>query len=96
MEMMQANKNHMFMETNPAYYGLSSSIVLESIAQNKLGIRKVIKSRIIRKDAEKIVEIAKQIKNVTPDMEVYLICTRNICSKSIALLEGEGIWIEYR
>ncbi|MBN2765610.1 MAG: hypothetical protein JXR27_04490 [Paludibacteraceae bacterium] len=82
-------------ETDPTFYGLSTRIQLEALSLNKLGIRKVIKSRIIRKDAEKIVEIAHQIKSVTPYMEVTLICTRNICSKSIDLLKKEGIGIEY-
>jgi hypothetical protein len=84
------------METNPAYYGLSSRIVLENIRPNVLGVRKVIKSRFISKDAEKIVEIVRQIKSVTPEMEVTLICTRNICSKSVELIKSEGIKIEYR
>lgn len=84
------------METNSAQYGLPSRVVLENIRPGVLGIRKLIKSRIIRKDAHKILEIARQIKSVTPEMKVTLICTRNICSKSIALLNTEGIEIEYR
>ncbi len=83
------------METNPAFYGLSPHIVLEVIKPNLIGIRKVIKSRIIRKDALKIVEIARQIKSVTPQVEVTLICTRNICSKSIQLLKSNGIVVAF-
>lgn len=83
-------------ETNPTYYSLSPRIVLEDLGRNHIGIRKVIKSRIIRKDAEKIIEIARQIKRVTPEMEVTLVCTRNICSKSVELLKSGGIEIEYR
>ena len=79
------------MEINPNYYDLPSRVQLEKLGVNQLGIRKVIKSRIIQKDAAKIIVIARQIKNVNPDLEVMLICTRNICSKSIALLENEGI-----
>lgn len=82
-------------ETNPVYYGLPARIQLEALSGNQLGIRKLIKSRIIRKDAEKIAEIARQIKSVTPEMEVTLICTANICSKSIALLNAEGVSIQY-
>jgi len=81
------------MEINPLYYGLSAQTKLEELAENHLGISKVIKSRIIQKDAAKIVTIAKQIKSVTPGVEVTLICSRNICSKSIALLEREEISI---
>ena len=81
------------METNPLYYGLSSHTKLEDLGTNRLGIRKVLKSRIIQKDAAKIVAIADQLKSVTPALEVTLICTRNICSKSLALLESKGIGV---
>ena len=83
------------METNPVYYGLPSHTKLEELGSNRLGIRKVIKSRIIQKDAAKIVVLASQLKSVTPGVEVTLICTRNICSKSIALLEKENIAVNY-
>ena len=83
------------METNPEFYGLSARVQLEVLADNRLAIRKVIKSRIIHKDAEKIAAIARQIKSATPGVEVTLICTTNICSKSIALLTSEGVGIQY-
>lgn len=82
------------METNPNYYDLSSRVQLEKLGSNQLGIRKVIKSRIIQKDAAKIVAIARQIKSVNPDLELTLICTHNICSKSLLLLEIEGIGVK--
>ena len=82
------------METTPGYYGLSSKIQLRELDNNRIGIYKVIKSRIIQKDALKIIDIATQIKSVDPALEVTLICNRNICSKSIALLEREGVTIE--
>ena len=84
-----------YMETNPEFYGLSARVQLEALAYNRIAIRKVIKSRIIRKDAEKIAAIARQIKSVTPGVEVTLICTTNICSKSVALLNAEGMNIQY-
>lgn len=83
------------MEKNPQQYGLPSRIQLEELGENRLGIRKVVKSRIIQKDAVKIVAIARQIKSVNPTLGVTLICTRNICSKSIALLESEGIEVNF-
>ncbi len=83
------------METNPTFYGLSPRLILEELGPNRIGIRKVIKSRIISKDAEKIVEFARQIKSVTPNLEVTLICTRNICSKSVPLLIDNGIKIYF-
>lgn len=84
------------METNPLYYQLSARTVLEPLAHNRLAIVKLVKSRIIRKDAEKIAAMAQQIKKISPEMEVTLVCTHNICSKSIALLAAEGIEILYR
>ena len=78
-------------ETNPAFYGLSSRVQLEELAKNEIAIRKVVRSRIIQKDALKIIAIAKQIKSVQPYLGCTLICTRNICSKSITLLENDGI-----
>lgn len=56
------------METNPNYYGLPSRVQLEKIGVNQLGIYKVIKSRIIQKDATKIVEIARQRKSGDGDI----------------------------
>ena len=82
------------METNPVYYGLSSHTKLEELGSNRLGIRKVIRSRIIQKDAAKIVAVASQLKSVTPGLEVTLICSSNICSKSLSLLEREGIAVQ--
>ncbi len=83
------------METNPTYYGLSSKVQLKELDNNQIGIYKVIKSRIIQKDALKIATIVTQIKSVNPALEVRLICTRNICSKSIVLLERAGVMIEF-
>ena len=83
------------METTPAYYGLSSKVQLKELDNNCIGIYKVIKSRIVQKDALKIVDIATQIKTVNPTLGVALICTRNICSKSIALLDREGVTIGF-
>lgn len=83
------------METNPAFYGLSAKIQLKELTNNRLGIYKVIKSRIILKDAAKIVAIAHQIKSKFPNINIVLVSTRNICSKSIALLDKENIKIEY-
>lgn len=83
------------METNPAYYQLSSKVQLEEINEHQMAIRKVIKSRIIQKDAIKIVEMARQIQQVDSQLKVSLICSRNICSKSIDLLAKEGIGICY-
>ncbi len=84
------------MDTTPSHYGLPSRIKLEVLGEQHLGIVRLVKSRIIRKDAEKIVETARQIKSGNANVKVSLICTRNICSKSIRLLEEEGVGIVFR
>ena len=84
------------METNPSHYGLPNKVQLKNLGNNQLAIVKVIKSRIIQKDAAKIVKMAQQIRSVQYDVELTLICTSNICSKSIALLENAGIDIQFK
>lgn len=83
------------MDTNPLHYGLPARVQLEELGENRLGIRKVIKSRIIQKDAAKIIAIAQQIKSVNPKLGLTLVCTTNICSKSLDLLKKEGIDVSF-
>jgi len=84
------------MNLNPAYYNLHLRTKLEQLGDHHLGIVKLIKSRLIRKDAEKIIEMSEQIRNINPQLKVSLICSSNICSKSIALLEENKIEIVIR
>jgi len=84
------------MNTDPKQYHLNSRTKLEELGNNHIGIVKLIKSRIIKKDAEKIVESAKQIQSIDPKVKVSLVCTSNICSKSIALLAEEDINVVIR
>ncbi len=79
------------MNTNPKHYQLNSRTLLQEVSPAEIAIVKRIKSRIIRKDAEKIVAMAGQIKAIEPELKVSLICNDNICSKSIALLAEEGL-----
>lgn len=79
------------MNINSAKYNLPSRIKLRAISENHIGIEKLVKSRIIQKDAVKIVEISNQIKKIDSSITVSLICTTNICSKSLLLLKGENI-----
>ena len=44
-------------------------------------------------NAEKIVEMADLIRQKDAETEVSLICTGNICSKSIQLLENNNIGV---
>jgi len=83
------------MDIDARAYGLSPKIRLKELGDNHIGIVKLIKSRIIQKDAVKVVDAAKQIKGVNGGCKVSLVCSRNICSKSLALLDREGIDIVY-
>lgn len=76
---------------NPAEFGLNSRTDVRDMEDGTIAIVKMIKSRIIRKDAEKIVQMVRKIQNKKPEMEVMLICSPNICSKSKALLVEENI-----
>lgn len=79
---------------NPELYQLSAKVKLVNLATKHIAIVKQQKSRIIQKDAAKIVEIARQIQKLEPETKVLLVCTPNICSKSVALLTKEGIEIK--
>ena len=72
-------------------YGLNSRIKLEELSENHIGIVKLIKSRIIKKDALKIIESAEIIRQTDSNIKVSLICNNNICSKSLALLKEKNI-----
>lgn len=74
-------------------YGLNSRVQLEQIEENHLGIVKRIKSRIIQKDALKIIEMADLIRVKNPEVKVSLVCNNNICSKSVKLLNEKGIGV---
>jgi hypothetical protein len=78
---------------NPSDYNLPSRVILRAVGENHIAIVKLIKSRIIQKDAAKIVEIARQIKNVDAGLKVSLVCSSAICSKSVALLKSEGVGV---
>jgi len=54
--------SHIVMNEITNKYGLSSRVKLEIINKNHIGILKQIKSRIIQKDAEKIIEKANTIR----------------------------------
>lgn len=84
------------MNVDPLIYGLSSRVKLVEISDNHLGIEKLIKSRIIQKDAAKIVEMVRAIQQVNASVKVSLVCSRNICSKSLALLAKENIAVIYK
>ena len=77
-------------------YGLNSRVKLEQLSENHIGIVKLIKSRIIQKDAHKIIEIADVIRETDSCIIVSLICNNNICSKSLALLKENRIEVIFK
>lgn len=79
------------MQTLNEKYGLDKKTELEIIGPGKVGIVKCVKRRLLVADAERFVETAARIRAVDPDTQVYLICTDNICSKSVGLLQKNGI-----
>ncbi len=81
------------MNTSPSYYNLNSRVKLKQVADGHIGIVKKIKSRIIQKDALKIIEIANTIWEEDPKLKVSLICNDNICSKSVKLLIDNSIGV---
>ena len=80
---------------DPAVYGLPSRIKLVKEEDGSISIQRIVKSRIIRKDALKLVDIRNKILEKDPDAKINLTCTRNICSKSIVMLDEEGIGIKF-
>ncbi len=84
------------MNLTPSYYGLSSRAKLEEIAPKHLGLVKLIKSRIIQKDALKIIETVRLIQAKEPSSKVSLICYDNICSKSIKTLNENEIDVIFK
>ena len=80
----------------PKAYGLNSRVILEELGPKHIAIVKKVKSRIIQKDAHKIIEMAEKIRGTNPGVAVSLICNNNICSKSVKLLNENGVNIRMR
>ncbi|WP_282035804.1 hypothetical protein [Saccharicrinis aurantiacus] len=79
------------MNIAPQTFDLSSRVKLEQLSSTEISIVKKVKSRIIKKDALKIIDIANKIRSHNPEIKVSLSCTNNICSKSVNLLEENQI-----
>lgn len=77
-------------------YRLNSRVKLEEINKDHISIIKRIKSRIIQKNAEKIIDQSNIIREKDSNVKVSLVCTKNICSKSVALLNENNIDIIFR
>lgn len=88
--------NTINMNCTPQYYGLNARTKLKEIDKKHIAIVKLVKSRIIRKDALKLLEVVEKINAAEPELKVSLICTNNICSKSLKLLAEHNIEVIYR
>ena len=74
-------------------FGLPKRTQLVQLDNNTIGVVKKRKSRIIMKDGKQIVETAKQIQKADKNLNVMLIISGPICSKTIKYLGENGIGI---
>ena len=81
------------MKLSPQDYGLNTRTRLTQLESHVIGIVVDRKSRIIMADGKKLFEKAKQIQLVAPSVEVKLVTTAPICSKTRTFLENSGISI---
>lgn len=80
-----------YKKLNPEDFGLSSRTEIVEISENIVAIVKKRKSRIIMKDGEKIFQDVKSIQNKFPDIQVNLIISGAICSKTVEFLNSFGV-----
>ncbi len=76
---------------DPKEFGLHSRVKLVALDADHLAVVKKIKSRIIMKDGQKILEQVKTIKAIKPAHKVSLIISGPICSKTLALFKEHEI-----
>ncbi len=72
-------------------YGLDKHTVLEIVGPDHIAIVKFVKRRLLVADGERFVDVAEKIRAVDPQLKISLLCTENICSKTVALLEKNNI-----
>lgn len=80
-----------YKQIDPSKYGLAKRIKIVEISKNHLGILKMRKSRIIMKDGKQIMEVADIIRNKIYNLQISLIISGPICSKTIKLLNSNSI-----
>ena len=76
---------------DPKKFGLPARTVLEQISSDAISIVMQRKSRIIMADGKKIVEKARKIQDVLPEVAISLKTSAPICRKTVIFLEGEGV-----
>jgi len=80
-------------ELNPKDYNLNSRVVLQQIDNNSIAIVKKRKSRIIMKDGRQILEQANEILKKNPKLNIVLLVSGPVCSKTTKFLAENDIAI---
>lgn len=75
-------------------FGLSSRVELREI-DGIIQIVKQRKSRIIMKDAAKILEITSKIRTINPEKSIQLLVSGPICSKSLKFLAENDVLVVF-
>lgn len=81
----------MIMQSLNERYSLGKNVIVEFIGEDHIAIVKFVKRRLLVKDGESFIETADKIKAIDPHIKVSLLCTDNICSKTVSMLEKAGI-----
>ena len=76
---------------DPSIYGLPNKVVLTKINKNHIAIVKKRKSRIIMNDGKIILIQVNKIKKKEPDLNISLIISGPICSKTVNFLNSQNI-----
>ncbi len=80
-----------YKEIDPIEYGLPKRIKIVEISKNHLGILKMRKSRIIMKDGLQLNEIAENILKINPEIQISVIISGPICSKTTKYMDNNSI-----
>lgn len=75
-------------------FGLTRQTIIEQDSDGTIAIRIDRKSRIIMADGRKIIEKIEKIKKKLPGVSTVLKTSAPVCSKTLALLEQQGIRVE--
>lgn len=81
----------MEIELDPKHYNLPARTKLEQYGDTTIAIALYRKSRIIMADGKKLLEKAELIQKKNPDLEVVVLTTAPVCSKTRAFLAENNI-----
>ena len=78
---------------DPKEFGMPPRTVLEQTGSDTIFIVIKRKSRIIMADGKKLVEKARKIQKVRPEVNVMLKTSAPVCSKTLLFFAEEGIGV---